>query len=215
MSRHTGQDGHSHRGANVHGRFPHHAAGGQPIFLARLPISMLSPLSQTRGFLPSPSPLQGVSAVPVLDGQDRVAGVVSARDARLLITRPTRLRFVHKPLSFFEELHVEPFKHAVSATVTGKASSGSGSLLHLLSCCLPLFPPVDNHSSGNYDFARSRVGSCSLSCAPRIHCGRGQASAGRNQSARCHCHLCPGAQRQQDQRLLCRLEMSEKDLCFS
>jgi CBS domain-containing protein len=53
--------------------------------------------------------LQQVSAVPVLDGQDQVVGVVSARDARLLITRPFRLPYIYKPLSFWKQLQIQPF----------------------------------------------------------------------------------------------------------
>lgn len=52
---------------------------------------------------------QGVSALPMVDDKNIVKGVVSARDARLLLLRPTRLRFIHKSLSFFEDLHIEPF----------------------------------------------------------------------------------------------------------
>lgn len=44
-----------------------------------------------------------------MDESNRVIGVMSARDARLLILRPTRLRFLKQPLELFEELHVEPF----------------------------------------------------------------------------------------------------------
>jgi len=51
----------------------------------------------------------GVSALPMVDDKNIVKGVVSARDARLLLLRPTRLRFIHKSLSFFEDLHIEPF----------------------------------------------------------------------------------------------------------
>jgi CBS domain-containing protein len=50
-----------------------------------------------------------VSAVPVVDANGVVKGVVSARDARLMILRPTRLRFLNQPLELFEDLHVSPF----------------------------------------------------------------------------------------------------------
>eukprot|EP00049_Salpingoeca_infusionum_P005685 m.95247 g.95247 ORF g.95247 m.95247 type:complete len:342 (-) comp13053_c0_seq1:517-1542(-) len=52
---------------------------------------------------------KGVSAVPLVGADGVIKGVVSARDARLLVVRPTRLRFVNQPLSLFEDLHVEPF----------------------------------------------------------------------------------------------------------
>eukprot|EP00056_Hartaetosiga_gracilis_P001373 m.44503 g.44503 ORF g.44503 m.44503 type:complete len:346 (+) comp10611_c0_seq8:219-1256(+) len=53
----------------------------------------------------------GVSAVPVTELDGTICGVVSARDARLMVTRPTRLRFVSQPLSLFDDLHVSPFDH--------------------------------------------------------------------------------------------------------
>jgi CBS domain-containing protein len=55
---------------------------------------------------------KAVSAVPLVDEVGVIKGVVSARDARLLVVRPTRLRFVNQPLSLFEELHIEPFNYA-------------------------------------------------------------------------------------------------------
>ncbi|EGD83241.1 hypothetical protein PTSG_03873 [Salpingoeca rosetta] len=50
-----------------------------------------------------------VSALPVVDDTGVNVGVVSSRDARLMIVRPTRLRFVNQPLSLFNDLHVAPF----------------------------------------------------------------------------------------------------------
>eukprot|EP00055_Hartaetosiga_balthica_P002553 m.4397 g.4397 ORF g.4397 m.4397 type:complete len:344 (-) comp2222_c0_seq1:195-1226(-) len=54
---------------------------------------------------------KGVSAVPVTETDGVICGVVSARDARLMVTRPTRLRFVSQPLALFDDLHVSPFDH--------------------------------------------------------------------------------------------------------
>jgi CBS domain-containing protein len=58
--------------------------------------------------------VQHISAVPMVDGDGRIQGVVSVRDARKLLTRPTRLRFLRQPLEMFEDLHVSPFDHEVS-----------------------------------------------------------------------------------------------------
>eukprot|EP00043_Microstomoeca_roanoka_P010441 m.99208 g.99208 ORF g.99208 m.99208 type:complete len:342 (+) comp14897_c0_seq1:81-1106(+) len=52
---------------------------------------------------------KAVSALPVVDETGQIVGVVSSRDARLMVVRPTRLRFVNQPLSLFNDLHVAPF----------------------------------------------------------------------------------------------------------
>ncbi|EDQ87540.1 uncharacterized protein MONBRDRAFT_37974 [Monosiga brevicollis MX1] len=50
-----------------------------------------------------------VSALPFVDKANKVLGVVSSRDTRLLIRQPTRLRFLNQPLELFNDLHVAPF----------------------------------------------------------------------------------------------------------
>merc|ERR1711974_327652 len=49
------------------------------------------------------------SALPIVDKANKVLGVVSSRDTRLLIRQPTRLCFLNQPLELFNDLHVAPF----------------------------------------------------------------------------------------------------------